>query len=188
MSTEHFAETATLPTAFRGYARDAVEDLIKKMKDAEDALDEERGALTQRLVLTERRAEKLERQLEESRGQTQAVSDALIAAERLKAASERRAEKIEEDARRAAAEARTFAERQAAEILRQAEEHGKALVAEVQQSLDARRYETEDFLEDTHQRLSSLMRDLVDRAAAAAQGGLLSEPSAPEEREPATAA
>lgn len=188
MSTEHFAETATLPTAFRGYARDAVDELVKKMKDAEAALDEERETLTQRLVLTERRAEKLERQLEESRGQTQAVSDALISAERLKAASERRAEKIEEDARRAAGEARAFAERQAAEVIRQAEEQARLLVAEVQQSLDARRYEAEDFLEDAHQRLSSLMRDLVDRAAAAAQGGLLTEPSAPEEREPATAA
>jgi len=163
-----------LPTAFRGYDREATDKLLRQVEERYNAATAEQGELRSRAERAEQRVHELEDELAAHRERTKAVGEALITAEKVKTESEREAAElrdraqleasvIREDAERQAAEARAQAERDAEAIVREAESRRESLVQEVQRSLEARQHEAEHLLDDTRERLSTLVRDLLAR-------------------------
>jgi len=189
--SESLPDTDKLPVAFRGYAREETDALLRQVEESYRALVSERDDLRARLETAERERGELERELAEHRKQSRAVGDALIAAERLKAESEQEAAAIrargEEEAAALKAEAerersgaREGAEREAESILREAEAKAQRLVEEVQRNLEERQHEAEHFLDDTKERLSSLVRDLLGKLGSSQGEAAPSHPDTPE--------
>ena len=120
MPADDFANMPELPVSFRGYDRAATDALLGNLEESYRALLTERDDANGRVAEMETKLTELERELAEHREQSQAVSDALITAEQLKALGERDARILKEEA-----------EREAAEIRAQAEQHADALRATV---------------------------------------------------------
>jgi len=187
-----------LPTAFRGYDREAVDRLLGEIEESYRALLSERDGLRAKLEDTSRRLSKVTADLDERAGRERAIADALIEAERLKAGAagdaadtrgraEREAQELraaaEGDAAgirreaelkaetivRDAEAAREQAGTEAGELLRSAQARADRLVDEMQQSLEERQHRAEEVLDDAKVRLGSLVRDLFGRAGAASE-------------------
>jgi cell division septum initiation protein DivIVA len=189
------AETPKLPVSFRGYDLDATDALLRQLEAGFRTLLAERDRV-------EGRVAELERELAEHRDQSQAVGNALIRVEELKALSERDARETKEDAEREAGEIRVQAEqdaealratvdaevsemratarREAEGAVREAEARAARLIADVERQLQERQHEAEDFLDDTRERLSSLVRDLFGRVTRRSGDGAGTEEFAPE--------
>ena len=214
MPADDFANIPELPVSFRGYDRAATDALLSDLEESYRALLTERDDAKSRVAEMETKLTELERELAEHREQSQAVSDALITAEQLKALGERDGQSLKDEAEREAAEIRAQAEqhaealratvdaemsevraaaqreaeavgqetdavkaqaeqdaaeiraraeREADEVVREAESRAARLVADVERDLQERQHEAEDFLDDTRERLSSLVRDLFGR-------------------------
>lgn len=222
MPADDFANMFELPVSFRGYDRAATDALLSDLEESYRALLTERDDAKGRMAEMETKLTEFERELAEHREQSQAVSDALITAEQLKALSERDARILKEEAEREAAEIRTQAEhdaetlraaadnevsevraaaqhqaetilrgadvakadteqqaaetlaraeRVADEVVHEAESRAARLVAAMEHDLQERQHEAEDFLDDTKERLSSLVRDLFGRVTRSAGEG-----------------
>ena len=214
MPADDFANMPELPVSFRGYDRAATDAFLSDLEASYRALLTERDDAKGRVAEMETKLTELERELAEHREQSQAVSDALITAEQLKALGERDGQSLKDEAEREAAETRAQAEqhaenlraaadnevsevraaaqqqaeailrdadvakadteqqaaetlaraeREADEVVREAESRAARLVAGVERDLQERQHEAEDFLDDTRERLSSLVRDLFGR-------------------------
>jgi cell division septum initiation protein DivIVA len=179
-SPEGLSGPDKLPIAFRGYAQEPTDELLRRVEQSYQALVRERDELRARAEGAERRNEELERELAGHREQTRAVSDALIAAEQAKAASEREAAALKAEAEREHAEVRERADREAQAIVREAQAKADRLVQEVQRTLEERRHEAENFLDDTKERLGALVRDLLARVGSARLDAVEPEGQAPE--------
>ena len=113
MPLEDFADARELPVSFRGYERASTDKLLRDLEEAYRALLAGRDEAKSQVAELEAQVAELERELAERREQADAVSDALIRAEQLKALSERDAQAIKEAADREAAEIRAQAEHDA---------------------------------------------------------------------------
>jgi cell division septum initiation protein DivIVA len=169
-----------LPIAFRGYAQEPTDELLRQIEQSYQTLVGERDELRARAEGAERRSEELERELAEHRKQTRAVSDALIAAEQAKVAGEREAAALKAEAEREHAEVRERAAREAEAIVREARAKADRLVQDVQRTLEERQHEAEHFFDDTKERLGALVRDLLARVGSARLDAVEPEDQAPE--------
>jgi cell division septum initiation protein DivIVA len=191
MSTDHLDRDVDFPTAFRGYAREPVDGLLEEIEKSYRTLLAERDDLRARLADATAR---LERHVE----QQQAIADALIEAERLKAAGEDEVRALKAEGAREIQELRSAAERDAEKIRREAELQAEAivrdaetvkagaageaeellsdararaarLVEETQQSLEERQHTAEEVLDAARIKLGSFVRDLFDQVGTAMQ-------------------
>ena len=136
--------------------------------------------------------EDAEREAGEIRAQAEQHAEALRAAVdtelfAARAAAQREAEAAAQEtyaakakAEQEAAEIRARAAREADEVVREAESRAARLVAAVERELQERQHEAEDFLDDTRERLSSLVRDLFGRATRSTGEGAGTDAFVPE--------
>ena len=168
-------EQDSLPRAFRGYDRDATDELLRRHEDRHRALRRERDELEAQAQQSQARLDQLEHELARHREQVQAVGKALIKAEQVReqsdrasaeaaAAAEQQAAERLAQAESEVAELRARAEHDAAALLRDAEARAAELAQAVQRHLGERRVATEEFLDDLRARLGALVREVVDRA------------------------
>jgi cell division septum initiation protein DivIVA len=163
MSVSDLLAKSSLPTSFRGYARPATDELLGEIESSYRELVDERNEARLDLDRAEARIAELESLLADHDKQRQAVSDALISAERLRAEIENQANSVKTAAETEADDIVARAEHKADAIRRDAEAQADALVGDVQRALKVRQDEAETFLHDTKEQLSSLVRDLLGR-------------------------
>ena len=152
MPADDFANMPELPVSFRGYDRAATDALLGNLEESYRALLTERDDANGRVAEMETKLTELERELAEHREQSQAVSDALITAEQLKALGERDARILTEEAEREAAEIRARAELDAETLSAAADSH----VAEVRSRAEQ---DAEAILRDAEERRAQAERD-----------------------------
>jgi cell division septum initiation protein DivIVA len=163
VSVEDVINGSPIPTSLRGYTRSTVDGLLKEIEKSYRELATERDAARLSLEQAGARISELESQVIDQYRQRQAVSDALISAEQLKAAIEGEVSSIKAAAETEAAEILARAKSEADVVRQNAEAQADLLVNEAQRTLKARQDEAESFLEDTKERFSSLVRDLLER-------------------------
>jgi cell division initiation protein len=150
-------EERSLPTAFRGYDRDATDDFLAKL---EVALKE---ALSERSDAQERIAE-LEKHIAEGRQQKEAISEAFVEAARVRTDSEREAKEIKARAAREGELVRAEGKSKAAESVRAAEAKAQKILEDAR--LKARVYEQDirnagQLAQQTRARLTSFLESLL---------------------------
>jgi len=169
MSSDDLPRSPDLPTAFRGYARNATDAFLFALEESFHRLTAERDQLRVRV-------EELGRELAHHEQQVQAVGDALVGAQIIaataRAQAELEAEEIVRDAEarkseavREAADIRARAEQDAAATIRDAEATAARVVAEMQRGIEEHEREAQT-LDDTRERLSSFVRDLLGRVTS----------------------
>lgn len=168
MSSDDLPRSPDLPTAFRGYARNATDAFLFTLEESFHRLTADRDQLRARV-------EELGRELAHHEQQVQAVGDALVGAQTIaataRAQAELKAEEIARDAEarkseavREAADIRARAEQDAAATIRDAEATAGRVVAEMQRRFEKREHEAQA-IDDARERLSSFVRDLLGRVA-----------------------
>ena len=88
MAADEPINDRTLPTAFKGYAREAVDSLLEEIERSYRALIAERDELRANLEGTTKSLAEITAELEQHVARERAVADALIETERLKAEAE----------------------------------------------------------------------------------------------------
>jgi cell division septum initiation protein DivIVA len=179
-----------LPTARRGFDRDATLALLGEQEQRRAALARERDELLKQV-------EELRTELEGHRSRVAAVAEALVSAQQMAAdlrattEAEMDAErgKIDEERQRLVEEGATIradARQEATEIVREARVRAERLAHEVVAALREYQLETDNFLDRTRERLDSLVGDLVGRIPAVAPDApVTAEPVAADEEPPA---
>jgi len=179
----------TLPTAFRGYAREPVDALLEEIERSYRSLISERDELRSNLESTSKALSEATAELDQHAARERAVAEALIEVERLKGEAEARADEkareLRTAAERDAGEIRREAELQAAAVLREAQSvrdraeteaeevlrnarvRADQLVEEMQRSLQERHHQAEEVLDDAREQLGTLVRDLLERIGPA---------------------
>jgi cell division septum initiation protein DivIVA len=165
-------EPKSLPTGFRGYDRAATDSFLADLERRHAGLAAERDALRRRL-------DDLTAELEQHRGRSEAVADALVTAQKIAVdlreaaaadiAEERR--EVAEERRRLVDEGvaiRTEARQEATEIVREARIRADRLIEEIVAALADYQRETADFVTGTRERLTSLVQDLLARIPGSA--------------------
>jgi cell division septum initiation protein DivIVA len=184
-----------LPTSFRGYDRERTNMLMQALADEVKSVKTERDELRRQLAETAQ-------ELEEHRGRSQAVSDALVTAQHLAAGlraqaeadrveQERRIDEVREQAEGEAAEIREQARHEATEIVRESRIRADRVIDEVAVALTGYREDTDLFLDGARQKLDTLVQGILERIpASAAPAAPEAEPEAPVEEadEPPAAA
>jgi len=171
---EPFGRPPVLGSSFHGYDRAQTDAFLQRLEESFHKLTSERDALKASAEAAERRAASLETELAEHRARQQAVADALIMAQSLanevrtaaeqEVADDRRdAAMAKAEALQEAAETRARAEQEAAEVQREARERADRLIEDVQRGIREQQHEAEHLLDDTKERLGSLVRDLLTR-------------------------
>jgi cell division septum initiation protein DivIVA len=166
------AADSDLPVGFRGYDRAATEAALAALEERNAELTRERDDLHEQIG-------RLHDELEQHRGRSQAVADALvtaqIAAGDLRAVAEAEIQRLHrevaEDRERLVEEGatiRTQARQEATEIIREARIRADRLVEEVVGALEDYQRETDEFVSGTRERLVSLVRNLLGRMPGSA--------------------
>ncbi len=172
-----------LPVGFRGYDRAATDAKIARLEERREEVELERDGLQQRV-------EELTRELDGHRSRAQAVADALVTAQRIandlkeaaeaELAEERR--EVEQERERLQGELaeererlegegagiRTEARQEATEIVREARIRADRLIAEVVSALTDYEHETDQFLDSSRDRLSTVVHELLARMPGSA--------------------
>lgn len=161
-----------LPVGLRGYERAATDALLARLEERHATLAIERETFR-------RQVDDLVAELEQHRGRSQAVADALVTAQQLaidlRAAAEQDGETIRSEARR-----------EATEIIREARIRADRFIAEVVAVLEQHQRETDEFVTSARERLTALVQDLLSRMPGSAppppaepEAGTRDEPDAP---------
>lgn len=145
MTETELDRDAALPTAFRGYARESVDSLLEEIEKGFRALVAERDELRAKLAdATERLAERTT-ELERHAGQQQAIADALIEAERLRAEGEKQVSAMQADAMRDAADMRARLEQEGHELVAAAKRDVEGIQRDAELKAEAIVREAESF-------------------------------------------
>jgi cell division septum initiation protein DivIVA len=129
---DDLAPNGKLSTAFHGYAREPVDSLLAKIEERYGALLAERDELRESLADTSLRLDGAIAELEDRKRKERAIADAVIEAERLKAAGEEQADAIKSEAVAEAAETRQRAAQAAQEVKAAAERDAEGIRREAQ--------------------------------------------------------
>ena len=157
MPADDFANIPELPVSFRGYERAATDALLSDLEESYRALLTERDDAKSRVAETETKLTELERELAEHREQSQAVSDALITAEQLKALGERDGQSLKDEAEREAAEIRAQAEHDAETLRAAADNEVSEVRAAAQRQAEAILREADVAKADTEQQAAETL-------------------------------
>jgi cell division septum initiation protein DivIVA len=166
-------EEVVLPTAFRGYERQATDALLRRVDESYRTLLRERDQLRTR-------AERAEQRLADHEEEIRNVGRALLRAEEIQAkadqrladidaAAAQRAAEVVDQANDKAAEALQAAERQAAALREQARLQAEAIVREGEFARASAEREAHELAEHASREAESVMRE------AERQGGLLAD-------------